>query len=397
MKVFGKNTIAARMSKNRFGIKGLGVACVGVAGLAFGLSACGDSTSAEDNPSDYVVPLESSSSVENGPVTPGSSSEPGEIAQVSSSSTVVKPASSSSKKVETVTSEEQLNEPSMIVNGACGPKNPIIEKGGMATWEFFRESGDVFDAIMAPYVWNFIETGKTLKGNGMNSVNVTYEEPGTYTAVLNVDGTEVACEPLQVQGIPVVVNSCKADKETAKAGETITWTVDAESEAAITGYAWTSADGEVSGASTSATMLATSEMHKKSVSVVVAVTNNDKTTQTYTCQGVTVLDPESVDMVLGLGNINSSDFEYKDGLVNVEEDAMIPASTPLTIQIPAGAKSGCTVGCKPRNSGDYMSTTVTWDDEELTNFAYFSPAGCAAGKKYSVSSTAQLVCVVNAQ
>ena len=114
----------------------------------------------------------------------------------------------------------------------------------MATWSFFRESGDVFDAIMAPFVWTFPELSKTVQGNGMNSVNVSYEQSGTYTATLNVDGTEIACEPLQVQGIPIAINSCKADKETAKAGETITWTVEAESEATITGYSWTSTLGQ---------------------------------------------------------------------------------------------------------------------------------------------------------
>ena len=45
-------------------------------------------------------------------------------------------------------------------------------------------------------------------------------------------------------------------------------------------------------------------MHKQKVAPIVAVTNNDKTTQTYQCDGVTVLDPESVDLVLALGSIN---------------------------------------------------------------------------------------------
>ena len=135
----------------------------------------------------------------------------------------------------------------------------------MATWSFFRESGDVFDAIMAPFVWTFPELSKTVQGNGMNSVNVSYEQSGTYTATLNVDGTEIACEPLQVQGIPITINSCKADKETAKAGETITWTVEAESEATITGYSWTSTLGTISGSGTSATLSAEASMHKQKV------------------------------------------------------------------------------------------------------------------------------------
>ena len=115
----------------------------------------------------------------------------------------------------------------MAVNGTCGPKTPIIEKGEMATWTFFREDGDVFDAIMAPFVWTFPEMDKTVQGNGMNAVNVSYEEAGTYTATLSVDGNTIEYTPLQVQGIPITINSCKPDKETANAGDVVTWTVDA--------------------------------------------------------------------------------------------------------------------------------------------------------------------------
>lgn len=393
MNVFGKKlSRKSNLAQSKFFCAG--VASVGLISLAFGLAACGDSTSA-DSPSDFIISAGDSSSSQAEITDPGTTPEqPGPTAKSSSSAVKV---SSSSKKAETVSSEEVLNEPAMVVNGSCGPKTPIIEKGGVATWEFFRESGDVFDAIMAPYVWTFVETGKTLKGNGMNSVNVTYTEPGTYNAVLNVDGADVQCSPLQVQGIPITVKSCVADKETAKAGEMITWTVEAESEATITKYAWTSTDATVSENNTSGSILATSDMHKKSVSVTVAVTNDDKTTQTYLCPGVTVLDPESVDMTLALGNINGSDYEYKAGLIDVPEEIIIPANTPLTLQIPTGAPANCTVGCKPRNSGDYMNTTVTWDNAELSSFAYFGPAGCAAGKKYSISSTAALVCVVNMQ
>jgi hypothetical protein len=145
-------------------------------------------------------------------------------------------------------------------------------------------------------------------------------------------------------------------------------------------------------------MLANSSMHKQNVTAVVAITNADKSVVKYNCESVAVVDPESVDMVLPLGSINSSDYEYASGLVAVADSLVIPSQTATTVQVPTGAPSNCTVGCKPVNSSDYMSLQVFWDsDEALSSFAYFSPSGCAAGKKYTVTTTVATVCVVNAQ
>jgi hypothetical protein len=45
-----------------------------------------------------------------------------------------------------------------------------------------------------------------------------------------------------------------------------------------------------------------------------------------------------------------------------------------------------------------MNLQVYWDsDDALTGFAYFSPSGCAAGKKYTVTTSGTAICVVNAQ
>ena len=55
-------------------------------------------------------------------------------------------------------------------------------------------------------------------------------------------------------------------------------------------------------------MAATADMHKQKVSATVAVTNSDKTTQTYACEAVNVLDPESVDMVLIVADVNDSKY-----------------------------------------------------------------------------------------
>ena len=368
-----------------------------VSGLSvFGLSACGGDVTSPPGPSGElpddppVTSSETQLSQEGGVSSSSAAQKP-----ASSSSQAAKPMVSSSSQSATQSSEEVLNEPKGVVNGSCGPKNPIIEKGGMATWSFYREGGDVFDAIMAPFVWTFPELDKTVQGNGMNSVNVSYEQSGTYTATLNVDGGEITCDPLQVQGIPITISSCKADKETAKAGETITWTVEAESEAAITAYSWTSTLGTISGTGTTATLSATADMHKQKVSPIVAVTNNDKTTQTYQCDGVTVLDPESVDLVLGLGSINDGATYGETVIPTLPDSLFIQAQTPMTVQIPSGAPSNCTIGCKPKVGADYMSLTFTWDGEDLSNFAYFNPAGCAPGKKYSVTASVTAICVVN--
>lgn len=362
--------------------------------LLLGLVGCGsDSGSGSDDP-EYSSEAETSSgsTVGSSASTAGSSGSTGG----SSASTV---NSSSSVATETQSSDEELNVANKVVNGSCGPSSSTINKGELATWKFYRSSGDLYEQILAPFVWAF-EGGSTttVQGNGLQTVNVRYEDAGTYAAYLNVDGNEIACDSLQVQGIPITVNSCVASSATAKAGETITWTVDATSESNITGYTWTSGYGEVAGSGASGSMVATSSMHKQNVTVSVAVANADKSVVTFSCEGVTVVDPESVDLVLPLGSINSSDYEYSSGLVAVADSLVIPSQTATTVQIPAGAPSNCTVGCKPVNSSDYMSLQVYWDsDDALSSFAYFGPSGCAAGKKYTVTTTVATVCVVNAQ
>jgi hypothetical protein len=42
-----------------------------------------------------------------------------------------------------------------------------------------------------------------------------------------------------------------------------------------------------------------------------------------------------------------------------------------------------------------MSLKLTWDGVEQSNFAYFNPAGCAPGKKYSIEASVTAICVVN--
>lgn len=290
--------------------------------------------------------------------------------------------SSSSKKTETVSSDEILNNPNNVVNGSCQPKNSVIARDSMATWEFLRSQGDVFDQILAPYIWTFSD-GKTLQGNGLNTVNVTYKTSGTVTAKLSVDGNEVECSPLQVQGDPIVISSCKASTTSAKAGDVVTWTVEATSESPITGYAWTSTTegAEVNGTGATASATATSAMHKKNLEVSVAVTNEDKTTETFACERVSVTDPNQVDVVIAHTNVDST--------------KVFPGSQTIVAQYPSNA-----VNCQMVCNTDGNGVKLIIDEEEFTiDYSLnISPknctAGSAAGTKITVQASMNVYCYV---
>ena len=328
------------------------VSTLALSGTAlFGLSACGDSSSSPDDNGAYVstdpIPDFSSDSKQSQDPTNTSSASGDKTTTSSSSNTnsTQNPAVSSSSKTATQSSEEVLNPPSAdkVVNGACAPKSPSINKGEIATWEFLRESGDVFDVIMAPFVWKFADLDKTIQGNGMNSVNVAYENAGTYNATLNVDGNEITCSPLQVQGIPITISSCKPDKETANAGETVTWTVEATSEADITGYAWTYEGEPISGTGTSAAVALGSDLHKVNTAPTVTVTNADNTSQSFVCGNTYVINPNKVDY----------------SLVTGADAITIPTGEVWVVDIPADAM---TLVCEVKGS----SINVLVNDEPLS-------------------------------
>jgi len=309
-----------------------------------GLMGCSsESTTSADN-SDPIA-VGSSASNPDTPAEEGSSSASGDVTPSSTASSSASKsdapavASSSSKKTETKSSEEALNDAQNIVTGACLPVPAEINKGEMATWKFNRSSGDVFDEIMSPFVWNF--DGEAVQGNGLKEVNRTYAEAGTYNASLTVDGSTVTCTPLQVQGVAITITSCKADKTTVNAGETVTWTVEATSEATITGYAWTSEFGTVAGVDTKGSLVATKEMHKQNVSATVLVSNNDKTTKSYACEPVTVIDPDMVDVEFVL-----------------EKAVDIPTKQTLVAQVPSCAD--------PNNPGGTTACTLVCDTQSLT-------------------------------
>ena len=371
-----------------------------VSGLAFfGLSACGgDDVASPDVPTsvnsgttpgsstDIDIPESlggsattmSSSSSAPASTTSSSSGEGGKPTPKSSATADWMPVSSA--KTETVSSDEVLAEAKKVVNGSCAPTSEEIEKGGMATWAFYRQDGDVFDQIMSPFVWTF-DDGKVLKGNGMDKVNKTYESSGIYKATLNVDGNDIECAPLRVQGIPITIKSCKAAKNSVNAGETISWTVVAESESEITGYSWKSSDADVAGSGTSATMVATGEMHKKTVSATVTVENKDKTSQDYSCEPVSVIDPNQVDVVIAH--------------TTADEKKAFTAGQTMVAQYPSNAVN-CQMICSAQGNGVILDI----DGEEYTidYSANISPKGCkdgaAAGTKISVKASMQVLCYV---
>ena len=379
----------------------------GASALVLCFSSCSsDSSSGSDDDDDSIVSLEegqnlygssSSGEVDQGGNTTDPDSGTAEDKKPEDGKSSASPSGDDSKPTpksaatadwqpvsaavtETVSSEEELAEADKVVNGSCAPTTSEIEKGGMATWAFYRQNGDVFDQIMSPFVWTF-DDGKVLKGNGMDKVNKTYETSGIYKATLNVDGNDVECEPLRVQGIPITVTSCKAAKNSVNAGETISWTVEAESEAEITGYSWASNDAEVSGSGTSATMVATGEMHKKTVSAIVSVTNSDKTVQEYTCESVSVVDPDQVDVVIAYSN--------------ADEKKAFTAGQTLVAQYPSNA-----VDCQMVCNTDANGVILEIDGKEYTiDYSLnVSPAACkngsAAGTKITVKASMQVLCYV---
>ena len=363
-------------------------------GCLISFSACGsDSSSSADD-------IFSSGSQEG--------SSPSDSANVNGSgsstdSSGYVPATAEETKTETTSSKEALNPAQKKVNGTCAPTTPKIKKGEIATWKFNRNAGSVVEQILAPFKWSFTG-GKTtaLQGNGadMNEVNVRYESPGTATATLNVDGNEIKCDPLQVQGVPITIKSCgptDPKMTSIKAGQNISWTVKAESESKITAYSWSSDFGKVSANGASASLATTAAMHKKNVTATVSVTNADKTTEVHSCDGVTVLDPEAVDLVLTIGDMNGDSKYSVPNRPSLPNEMFIPEGTPIVIQVPTTAKSDCIIMCSPRIGADHDAMKLIWDGTELSSYDYLGPntTGCAPGKKYTVESNVKALCLVN--
>ena len=118
---------------------------IGASALLFGLAGCGSDSGSGSNDPEYSSALEASS---------GSTGSSSTSTGGSSGSTAPSSASTatSSAASETQSSEEQLNEAQKVVNGSCGPEAATINKGELATWKFYRSSGDLYEQILAPFV-----------------------------------------------------------------------------------------------------------------------------------------------------------------------------------------------------------------------------------------------------
>lgn len=357
-------------------------ALLSAACLAFGLAACGDDSSSSapsDNPS---KPSSSASADDEG------NDDPEKPSVSSSSATGEGPAeqSSSSKKqtTETTSSEEALNEAKKDVTGTCAPESDI-NKGELATWAFYRNGeSNVFQEILAPFVWKFSGASQeAVQGNGLKEVNVRYEKAGSYSASLTVDGNTIECDTLLVQGIPITVESCESDKSTVNVGETITWTVKATSDANITGYSWSSTNASVSGKGVEGSMVAP-KLHKETVTATVTISNEDNSVAKYNCQGVTVIDPDAVDLVLPLltGDINN--------LAATEENT-VPDGVPTIVQIPTTVSSPCSWACRPSINVNSEMMKFTVNDQKMDPY-YIS--NCSPGAKYTILATPSMVCGV---
>lgn len=315
-------------------------------GCLISFSACGSdsSSSAED---DEFISSESEEDISSASQEGDDLGSSGSTENSSGSNPDSNSSSNQEPKSETQTSNEILAEPLKIVNGTCAPNPSKIKKGEIATWEFFVTEGKVYDQVRAPFKWSFKGANtESLQGNGLSPVNIRYDKSGTATAKLNVDGNDVVCDTLQVQGVPITINSCKANAKTVKAGETITWNVEAKSDSKITGYSWKSTYGTASGTGTKGTMEATASMHKQNVTAVVSVTNEDNTTESYTCERVTVVDTSIADLAL-----------------KMNEKVEIPTGEDLVVQIPncTGSYNGVYyLVCQFNNGG-----TATLNSSEI--------------------------------
>ena len=350
---------------------------IGCFAFLFSLNACSsDSSSSSTSEPDFT---ESSSS--KGDSSSDSSEKSSNSNSSSSSETKV---SSSSVMQETVTSDEVLNEAKKVVNGTCAPTVSEISKGGLASWNFYRSEGEIFDQIMAPFIWVFEGSTKdTIKGNGLNAVNMRYENSGTYKASLLVDGNTIECSPLQVQGVPIQIESCEPNVLSAKVGDVITWTVNATSESKISGYSWTSTFGEVSGTAAEGQMVATSEMHKQNIYPTVSVTNEDKTTKSYACKAVTVTDPNQVDVIIAHTTVTDSSAQ------------VFPGGQTVVAQYPSKAVN-CQMVCGAQGNGVILE--IDGESHTIDYSLNITPASCtdgkAAGTKITVTASMNVYCYV---
>lgn len=356
------------------------ILAIALIGAFFSLLACSsDSSSSADDSEIVSSSSKGSSSAGSDETEEKKSSSSAEKEETGTSS-----PSSSSIMQETISGQEALNEPQKKINGTCAPSAEKINKGELATWQFYRTEGEVWDQILAPFVWIFEgASSDSVQGNGLNQVNIRYENSGSYSASLLVDGNSIICDTLQVQGVPITIDSCKPDKPNASAGETITWTVYAQSESAIESYSWNSEFGAVTANGVEGSLLTDGSMHKKNISVTVNVTNKDKTTESYACETVTVVDPNQVDVTIAHSSLSDSSSQVFAG------------GQTLVAQYPSNAVN-CQMVCGAQGNGVLLEidgTTYTIN-YSLNITPETCKDGSAAGTKITVTASMNVYCYV---
>lgn len=327
--------------------------------LALGLVACG---SDDDDDDKKIVGPGTSQSAEESSDSQGNTQNSEENGN----------NESQQQTEETQSSSEKLNEATKRVNGTCAPVAPI-NKGEIATWQFSRTTDDdLIYQILAPFEWTFEGTSnKTVTGNGLQKVNIRYDKPGLYTASLNVDGNTVECDELQVQGIPITVESCKPSKAIVYSGESVTWVVKATSESKITGYSWGTDIGTISGKGAEASVKATSDMHQKTIAPTVTVTNEDNSVTKFACESAKAIDPSVADIVFEL-----------------DKEVMVPSGESLVITVPACEDPyrvpSCDLVCEDSRE---MRITVGSDLNCKDDFTYSFQCSFATERGKNVSIT----------
>ena len=124
-------------------------------------------------------------------------------------------------------------------------------------------------------------------------------------------------------------------------------------------------------------------MHKKNISVTVNVTNKDKTTESYACETVTVVDPNQVDVTIAHSSLSDSSSQVFAG------------GQTLVAQYPSNAVN-CQMVCGAQGNGVLLEidgTTYTIN-YSLNITPETCKDGSAAGTKITVTASMNVYCYV---
>ena len=258
-------------------------------------AACENDAKCNEKANNVVIEESSSSSELSEPGTSSSSVASSASTATSSSSALINFSSASTSSASTVTSSSSVEiVDDGTVNGTCAPVPATINKGESTTWTFTQVTpagmAGITKGAQAAYEWTMPKSDEaTANGTGLKTTTATYTtESGTMTATLVVDGNEVQCSELQVNGAAITGCSCTADADTvdiAGATATASWKVTGcTSDATITGFAWSAG---VTGADSAGSMTVSARGDQ---TPTVTVSNAEGTKREVTCGTVKVTD-----------------------------------------------------------------------------------------------------------